>query len=94
MKRSVKERLAALQGFVRDGQFEMTAFILEDGTEFHTPLGPEEYLYSHGARSPDGRRIARYPHPEGPGVDELSASFFRLIDEAIAAGRLELSTEN
>lgn len=87
---SVKERIAALESYLKGLQPEMTAFLLEDGTEFHTPLGAFEYLYEHGAVTPTGKRITFYPHPI-EGVDELSLSLYQLIDEAIQTGRMELS---
>lgn len=86
---SVKERLAALESYLKSLQPGMTTFILEDGTEFHTPLDPFAYLYKHGAVTPAGQRIVFYPHPV-EGVDALSLSLYQTIDEAIQAGRLEL----
>lgn len=86
---SVKERLAALKHYLQGLQPEMTTFLLEDGTEYCTPLGAFEYLYEHGLVTPSGKRIAFYPHPV-EGVDALSLSLYQMIDEAIQAGRLEL----
>lgn len=68
---SVKERIAALESYVKGLRPDMITFLLEDGTEFNTPLGAFEYLYEHGAVTPTGKRIAFYPHPV-EGVDELS----------------------
>ena len=86
---SVKDRVAALEAYVAGLNPELTTFLLEDGTEFHTTMSPFEYLYEHGAVTPTGKRIAFYPHPL-EGVDGLSMSLYQLIDEAIAVGRLEL----
>lgn len=86
---SVKERIAALESYVKELQPDLTTFILEDGAEFHTSLGAFEYLYEHGAVTPTGKRIAFYPHPV-EGVDELSLSLYQMIDEAIRIGQLEL----
>lgn len=86
---SIKERIAALESYVKGLQPDLTTFLLEDGTEFHTPLGAFEYLYEHGAVTPAGKRITFYPHPV-EGVDELSLSLYQLIDKAIHIGRLEL----
>lgn len=86
---SVKERIAALESYVKGLQPDMTIFLLDDGTEFHTPLGAFEYLYKHGAVTPTGKRITFYPHPV-EGVDSLSISLYQLVDEAIQIGRLEL----
>lgn len=86
---SVKERIAALESYVKGLQPGMTTFLLEDGTEFHTPMGAFEYLYKCGAVTPTGKRIAFYPHSVD-GVDGLSLSLYQLIDEAIEIGRLEL----
>lgn len=86
---SVKERIAALESYVKGLRPDMTTFLLEDGTEFNTPLGAFEYLYEHGAVTPTGKRIAFYPHPV-EGVDELSLSLYQMIDEAIRIGQLEL----
>lgn len=85
---SVKDRIAALEAYVAGLKPEMTTFLLEDGTEFHTPLGPFEYLYQYGAVTPTGKRITFYPHPL-EGIDKLSLSLYQLIDEAVAKGRLE-----
>lgn len=86
---SVKDRITALEAYVAGLKPEMTTFLLEDGTEFHTSLGPFEYLYQYSAVTPTGKRIAFYPHPL-EGVDGLSLSLYQLIDEAVAKGRLEL----
>ncbi len=86
---SVKERIAALESYVKGLQPGMTTFLLEDGTEFHTPMGAFEYLYMYGAVTPTGKRIAFYPHPV-EGVDGLTLSLYQLIDEAVEMGRLEL----
>lgn len=86
---SVKERIAALERYVKELQPDLTTFILEDGTEFHTPLGAFEYLYEHGTVTPTGKRITFYPHPV-EGVDTLSLSLHQMIDNAIQIGRLEL----
>lgn len=86
---SVKERIAALENYVKGLQPDMTTFLLEDGTEFHTPQGAFEYLYEHGTVTPTGKRITFYPHPV-QGVDELSLSLYQLVDEAIQNGQLEL----
>lgn len=85
---SVKERLRMLAAYVETLRPEMTTFIVEGGSEFHTPLTAEEYLYQFGAITPDGKRIVLYPHPV-EGVDGLSLSLYQLIDEAIEVGRLE-----
>ena len=68
---SVKERIAALESYVKGVQPGITTFLLEDGTEFHTPMGAFEYLYKYGAVTPTGKRIAFYPHSVD-GVDGLS----------------------
>lgn len=86
---SVKERIAALESYVKGLRPDMTTFLLEDGTEFHTPLGAFEYLYKHGAVTPTGKRITFYPHPV-KGVDELSLSLYQVVDKAIQLWRLEL----
>lgn len=86
---SVKERIAALERYVKGLQPDLTTFILEDGTEFHTPLGAFEYLYEHGTVTPNGKRITFYPHPL-EGVDALTLSLYQMIDNAIQIGRLEL----
>ena len=83
---SVKDRIAALEAYVAGLNPELTTFLLEDGTEFHTPLGPFEYLYQYGVVTPTGKRIAFYPHPL-EGVDGLSLSLYQMIDEAIATGK-------
>lgn len=49
-------------------------------------------LREYGAYTPDGRRIALYPHPI-EGIDPLSLSLYQMIDEAIEAGRLDLPEE-
>ena len=84
---SIKERLLTLEKYVSGLQPEPTIFIAEDGSEFETPLSPEEYLLKYGAYTPNGQRIVRYPHPV-EGVDSLSLSLYEMIDEAVKIGKL------
>ncbi len=86
---SIKERVAAIEAYVKGLQPQLTTFLLADGTEFHTPIDPFTYLKDYGAYTPDGRRIVAHPHPTEK-IDGLSLSLYHLIDEAIEAGRLEL----
>lgn len=86
---SIESRLAALRVFLESRTADQTGFIVEGGGEFHTAEDPFDYLYRHGAVTPDGRRIVLYPHP-AEGVDALSMSFYQMLDEAIERGRLEL----
>lgn len=86
---SIKARIAALESYVKELQPDLTSFILEDGTEFHTPLDAFDYLYKHGTVTPTGKRITFYPHPV-EGVDTLSLSLYQMIDNAIETGKLEL----
>ena len=85
---SIKERLRMLSAYVDGLRPEVTTFLVAGGGEFHTPLTPEEYLMRHGAYTPDGRRIVRYPHPV-EGVDPLSLGLCQLIDEAVEIGKLQ-----
>ena len=85
---SIKERLRLLSAYVETMRPEMTTFLVAGGSEFHTPLMPEEYLMQHDAYTPDGRRIVLYPHPV-EGVDALSLSLYQMIDEAVEIGNLE-----
>ena len=43
----------------------------------------------YGAYTPNGQRIALYPHPI-VGVDALSLSLYQMIDEAVEVGKLEI----
>lgn len=70
------EKAAACRGGV-------TVFVCTDGSEFHTEMGPLDYLYFHGAATPDGRRIASYPHPT-EGVDALSLALWQAVNDSIA----------
>lgn len=85
---SVKERLRMLSDYVDSLRPEMTTFLVADGSEFHTPMMAEEYLYRFGATAPDGRRIVLYPHPVD-GVDALSLSLYQMLDQAVEIGKLE-----
>lgn len=85
---SIENRLAALQEFFNTTHSNKTRFLVEDGGEFYTWQEPIEYLYTHGAFTPDGKRIVSYPHPV-EGVDALSMSLYELIDEAIKRGSIE-----
>lgn len=85
---NVKHRLQALRGYLETIAGKETVFMLENGTEFRTREDVFDYLHEHGAYTPDGRRIALYPHPV-EGVDPLSLSLYELIDDAIKRGRLE-----
>lgn len=85
---SIKERLRVLSAYMDGLRPKLTTFVVEDGSEFHTPLCPEEYLLQYGAYTPDGKRIVRYPHPV-EGVDALSLSLYEMIDEAVEIGKLE-----
>ncbi|WP_298030041.1 hypothetical protein [uncultured Dysosmobacter sp.] len=86
---SIKERVATLEAYMKGLQPKLAMFLLEDGTEFHTPIDPFTYLKDYGAYAPDGRRIVAHPHP-AKDVDGLSLSLYHLIDSAIATGRLDL----
>ncbi|WP_298023507.1 hypothetical protein [uncultured Dysosmobacter sp.] len=86
---SIKERVAALDAYMKGLQPQLTTFLLADGTEFHTPIDPFTYLKDYGAYAPDGRRIVAYPHPTEH-TDGLSLSLYQMIDSAIEAGRLDL----
>ena len=87
---SIKERVATLEAYMKGLQPKLAMFLLEDGTEFHTPIDPFTYLKDYGAYAPDGRRIVAYPHPTEH-IDGLSLSLYQTIDSAIEAGRLEMS---
>lgn len=86
---SIESRLAALRAFLESRSAGQTVFIVEGGGEFHTAEDPFDYLYRHGAVTPDGRRIVCYPHPVED-TDSLSLSLYQMLDEAIEKGRLEL----
>lgn len=86
---SVEARLVALRAFLKNHTADQTVFIVEGGGEFHTAADPFDYLYRHGAVTPDGRRIVCYPHPVED-TDPLSLSLYQMLDEAIEKGRLEL----
>lgn len=83
----IRKRLQAILVYAASRQPALTTFILADGTEFETPLSPEEYLLKYGAYTPNGQRIVRYPHPV-EGVDSLSLSLYEMIDEAVKIGKL------
>lgn len=89
MNSSTKARLAALDAFLKSRQGKTTLFILEGGAEFCTKQDPFGYLLEHGAFTPDGRRIVKYPHPV-EGVDPLSLALYEMLDEAVERGKLEL----
>ena len=78
---AIERRLAALQKYIKARPSNETVFLTEDGRE--------SYLLEHGAYTPDGRRIVRYPHPS-KNIDPLSLSLYQLIDEAIKVGYLDL----
>ena len=89
MNSSTKARLAALDAFLKSRQGKTTLFILEGGAAFRTKQDPFGYLLEHGAFTPDGRRIVKYPHPV-EGVDPLSLALYEMLDEAVERGKLEL----
>ena len=86
----IRKRLQSLSDYVASRQPPLTMFILANGSEFETPLSPEEYLLKYGAYTPNGQRIVRYPHPV-KGVDSLSLSLYEMIDEAVKIGKLVYS---
>lgn len=86
---SIKARLHLLSAYIDTLRPEVTTFITKSGNEFHTPLPPETYLMQYGAYTPNGQRIALYPHPI-VGVDALSLSLYQMIDEAVEVGKLEI----
>lgn len=63
-----------------------TAFILEDGSRYTTPIDPVEYLFTVGVETPRGK-IVKYCQPE-EGLDPISKALYDMIDEGIAAGGL------
>lgn len=89
---TVEQRLAALREYLKNRSADETVFIVEGGKEFRTNQDAFTYLRKHGAYTPDGRRIASYPHPI-EGVDPLSLSLYQMLDEAIETGRLDLPEE-
>ena len=89
MRYAVESRLDALDDFLKRRQGKTTLFILEGGAEFRTKQDPFGYLLEHGAFTPDGRRIVKYPHPV-EGVDPLSLALYEMLDEAVERGKLEL----
>lgn len=94
MSKDILTRLESLEAFAAGRESWKTVFILEDGTEFRTELTPEAYLRQYGNLAPDGRKILRFPHPDGPGVDPLSQALYELIDSAIREGRLVLDADD
>ena len=89
---TVEARLAALREFLKARSDGGSVFIVEGGTEYHTPEDPFDYLREHGAYTPDGRRIVLYPHPVED-VDPLSLSLYQMLDKAIETGRLDWPEE-
>lgn len=85
---SIKERLRLLSDYVDSQRPTLTTFIVVGGSEFHTPLTPEQYLMQRGAYTPDGRQIVLYPHPV-VGVNALSLSLYQMLDQAAELGKLE-----
>lgn len=86
---AIERRLAALQKYIKARPSNETVFLTEDGREFRTRQDIFSYLLEHGAYTPDGCRIVRYPHPS-KNIDPLSLSLYQLIDEAIKVGYLDL----
>lgn len=89
---TIERRLAALREYLKTISADETVFIVEGGKEFHTKQDAFTYLREHGAYTPDGSRIALYPHPI-EGIDPLSLSLYQMLDEAIETGRLDLPEE-
>ena len=89
---TIERRLAALREYLKTISADETVFIVEGGKEFHTKQDAFTYLREHGAYTPDGRRIALYPHPI-EGIDPLSLSLYQMLDDAIETGRLDLPEE-
>ena len=81
------EKITLLQEFFK-ARSDKTRFLVEGGKEFYTHQDPIDYIYTHGAFAPDGRRIIAYPHPV-EGVDALSMSLYEFIDEAVERGSIE-----
>lgn len=90
---TIKSRLAALQEYRNEQKPSMTRFITDDGKTFCTELGAFEYLYKHGAYTPNGQRLVSYIHPHED-VDPLSMSLYELIDEAVTVEFLNLPEAN
>ena len=89
MKKNFDIRLAALREYLRSLSVDETVFIVEGGGEFRTAEDAFMYLRKYGAVTPDGKRIALYPHPV-EGVDALSLSLYEMLDKGIERGKLEL----
>lgn len=89
---TIERRLAALREYLKTISADETVFIVEGGKEFRTKQDAFTYLREHGAYTPDGQRIALYPHPI-EGIDPLSLSLYQMLDEAIETGRLDLPEE-
>lgn len=79
---TINERIAALRQFFKDSAEDRTMFIVEGGDKFYTTQEAFDYLFTHGAHTPDGRRIIDYPIST-QGFDALSMSLYELIIEGI-----------
>lgn len=81
----IEARLARLREAIEGRAGPQTAFVVEDGSLFHTPEEALAYIHEHGPRTPDGRRIVGFQRPAGK-QDALSQSLIDLVDAAIERG--------
>ena len=75
------KRLRRLELETAKNRGKMTAFTLEDGTQFLTSEDPVSYLIQNGPQTPRGK-IVRYEHGEKD-VDPITRSLYGYIDELI-----------
>ena len=89
---SLEQRLRALENGRSAAKKGYTRFLTERGRIFSTPLPLPAYIRQFGAYTPNEERLVKVLHnfDEHEPIDGLSASFYELDDEILAAGKWEI----
>ena len=87
---SLEQRLRALESGRSAAKKGYTRFLTERGRIFSTPLSVQAYVQQFGAYTPNEERLVKVLHNFDEPMDALSASFYELDDEILAAGKWEI----
>lgn len=87
---TLEQRLRALEAGRSAAKKGYTRFLTESGRIFSTPLPLPAYIRQFGVYTPNEERLVKVLHNFDEPPDGLSASFYELDDEILAAGKWEI----
>lgn len=88
----LEQRLRALEAVRSAAKKGYTRFLTERGRIFSTPLSVLDYVRQFGAYTPNEEKLVKVLRnfDKHEPIDGLSASFYKLDDEILAAGKWEI----